>query len=496
MADHNYITLTAGEGLRTLAEDILVDGSETGSRNGAVRELTHVGITIQRPWMREILTPGRKASLPAQIAETVWVLAGRNDIGWLSHYLPRAVDFSDDGDTWRAGYGRRIRDWSEDFDQLYYVVELLLRDPTTRQAVIGIWDPDMDTEGGSIKDRACNAMLQFLIRDEQLSLHVFTRSNDLWWGWSGINAFEWSAMQEIVAGMLGVQVGKLHFSITSLHLYEPHWIRAAAMVEKATDDQRKAYADSPRFNPFAVDNVADLDNLLSRWFIIEGIIRNGNPADHLVNNFPEPMLKSWLRVLQYHWSGSMGYLTPLAGTRLHAAALLSPQRAAQSPESAPVGNAFTRYVSELHRAKHAAYGDSWKKRGEVFSILPNIGRKVDRLGVSDDHESSADTAIDLLVYLIKYRWWLSENFDAPIPGDTIEPVAQVEDLLNAVSLRAPMRGETATIEQHLKDDYEELLRHVDGDDDREKIVDHMIEYAYTLAERLWVEDEYRGADAE
>lgn len=71
-------------------------------------------------------------------------------------------------------------------------------------------------------------------------------------------------------------------------------------------------------------------------------------------------------------------------------------------------------IRVLHREKSAAYGDAWKKRGELISIVPNIARKVDRLesasegapGVRD--ETVLDTTIDLLVYCIKYKTFLAD----------------------------------------------------------------------------------------
>ena len=59
--------------------------------------------------------------------------------------------------------------------------------------------------------------------------------------------------------------------------------------------------------------------------------------------------------------------------------------------------------------KHAAYGDSWKRRGETLGILANVARKVDRLGKTDEHETALDTAVDLLVYLVKYEAWLRDQ---------------------------------------------------------------------------------------
>lgn len=77
--------------------------------------------------------------------------------------------------------------------------------------------------------------------------------------------------------------------------------------------------------------------------------------------------------------------------------------------------AFREAVRRLHRQKDAAYGNAWKKRGEVLSILANIARKVDRLGgvlegaQATRDESLTDTAVDLLVYCLKYQTYLADQ---------------------------------------------------------------------------------------
>ena len=136
-------------------------------------EITHPTIVLTEPLKREILIPARRASLPAQIAETMWVLAGRNDVEWLSHYLPRAADFSDDGISWRSGYGPRLRDFNG-VDQLAAVVQTIRGDWSTRRAVVSLWSPEVDSLPG--KDTACNNWLHFLSRNGRLDLHVATRS--------------------------------------------------------------------------------------------------------------------------------------------------------------------------------------------------------------------------------------------------------------------------------------------------------------------------------
>jgi hypothetical protein len=83
------------------------------------------------------------------------------------------------------------------------------------------------------------------------------------------------------------------------------------------------------------------------------------------------------------------------------------------PVDEPVDQ-FREAVRRLHRAKDAAYRNAWKRRGEVLSILANIARKVDRLGYGQDgapataDETWVDTAVDLLVYCLKYQAYLAD----------------------------------------------------------------------------------------
>jgi len=82
---------------------------------------------------------------------------------------------------------------------------------------------------------------------------------------------------------------------------------------------------------------------------------------------------------------------------------------------------FRSAVRALHSEKNAAYRDAWKKRGELISVIANIARKVDRLentlaGAADTRdESLLDTAVDLLVYSLKYQTFLADA-DALVAG--------------------------------------------------------------------------------
>jgi len=574
--------------LPTLARLLRTEGAEVGSRLGErTQELLHQQIILDAPWQREVLAPHRHVNIAAQIAETMWVLAGRNDVEFLSHYLPRAVDFSDDGKVWRGAYGPRLRAWGGwpsktggPGDQIKHIVDVLNADRTSRRAVVSIYDPKRDSAPG--KDIPCNDFLSFISRDGFLHLSVFVRSNDLIWGWSGINAFEWSALQEIVAGLLGLNVGNLVFNTTSLHVYDRHWSKARD-IEKSGKYTTLALEDSPRFDAttvinaprVAVNGVAALDEVIRQWFDVEERLRNGDflegEADQIVEHFPEPMLRSWLRVLAWYWSGKEHFIAPLQGTRLYAATTEIPEsilrkvydrnhehefigkpsacvcgelppleititadtsgfKAAHDAVQAIIEKStkdlylvqgkiaagsevtitpvkaestFVEYVDNLHREKSAAYGDSWKKRGELFSIIPNIARKIDRLegGKSTADEVIADTAIDLLVYLVKYRIWLGEQhpqFALTWASGYLEENDRVLRMLQRLAAKTTLVPSASVMPSYVKSlttYFEHLQSSVSGDphgsknpQDRVTYVDQMLTWSFILARHLWEQE--------
>lgn len=501
---HSFTFRDVNQALPSLAHAVLTQGEEVGSRNGRCKELTHVSVQLTEPLNREIMLPERRASLPAQIAESMWILAGRNDIEWLSHYLPRASEFSDDGTTWRGGYGPRIRGWETNdasaVDQLEHVITLLRADPMTRRAVISIYDPVVDTHPG--KDIPCNNWLHFLNRGGQLDLAVTIRSNDLIWGWSGINAFEWSVLLEVVAGMVGVPVGTLTFHISSLHIYEKHWQRARQIANTETADTG-LWAANPRFGGDASRRgVKGLDALLDQWFAVEEAIRAGLPVDDRIIAFPEPMLGAWLEVLHWWWQGG-----PSAPLRLQLAAEYSPNRPKQEsqvPLQVQQTTAdFKAYVAQLQRDKDAAYGDSWCRRGEMLGIMANIARKVDRLGVTDDHETAADTAVDLWVYLLKYRLWLMANVAGTphTPGTATglphgTHADQVAALVNTTRVGVASPNEWPALIETLRQQFDQLEADVtDHYPSRWSHVDDMAANAAILARSQWADSQWRAGNA-
>jgi len=495
----------ANHALPYLCKSVLENGDPVESRNGLTKEVIMTQFSLANPDNPYITVPGRKVSLPAQIAEVMWILAGRNDIEWLSHYLPRAAQFSDDGKHWRGGYGPRLRSFGgtfEGIDQLKHVVELLKADPETRRAVFQIYDPSIDTEPG--KDIPCNNWVHFLPREGVLHAHVAIRSNDLFWGWSGINAFEWTILTEVVAALSGLERGSLTFSISSLHLYDHKWDRAAALA-KQVGRPEQAHTESPKFQYSGT--VGQFDALVGEWFKVEGQIRKGGISSallHQIDTFPEPMFRSWLRVLlAWHHDDIQGLAGMHSGTALYAALEASPKRQTEGTKlrDRTLENAqkdFTVFADKLHREKHAAYGNSWKKRGEMLGIMANMARKIDRLGVAGGGDTAADTAIDLLMYAIKYQLWLDEQKHLDWKGITDGDIHadEVTKALESLAKKTLSVASQADLIAKVHEVFDRLEQEVtDKTYDRNLTVAQLIAWVYPLAVRLWKQEQLEKAKA-
>lgn len=442
-----------------ILEQVLLDGNTVSSRQGdSTLEIRNLTTTLKNPLERYVVTPGRKASTIAQIAETMWVLGGRDDITWLKNYLPRAPEFSDNGRTWRGAYGPRLRRWAgigemcEDcfappVDQLDYVARLISNETDTRRAVMTIYDPTWDSSDG--KDVPCNNWLHFIQRDGKLHLNVVARSNDVFWGWSGINAFEWSVLLQVMSEISGFQAGELTFFTSSMHLYDRHWDRAKSLLQDLPAHPKYVFGHPlppTVFPETGARTVEVLDEELEKWFRFERFAREERaPWDaaeglKLFNNIRSPLFRQWAAAVAWWWTGDEVALQYIPDHRLLEALWATPGadrirqglyhdavkvpadsegmsgEVKKDPFAYPIRTAtgfpeFKKYIADLHAEKHKAYGDSWKRRGESMGIMANVARKVDRLGVSDSQETSADTAIDLSVYLIKYNLWLLEKYD-------------------------------------------------------------------------------------
>lgn len=190
-------------------------GEQEESRNGPVIVLPEpVQLEILDPRCRVLFDPVRKCNPFFHVMETVWMFAGENQVSWLAQFNKRIAEFADNG-VLRGAYGMR---WAQ-YGQIGETIRLLRREPTTRQAVISMWDPGMDGPWIESKDRPCNTHIYFRMRKEKLNMTVCNRSNDLVWGMLGANIVHMTYLHELIAMGAGLPVGRYTVFSNNVHFY-------------------------------------------------------------------------------------------------------------------------------------------------------------------------------------------------------------------------------------------------------------------------------------
>lgn len=230
-------------------------GELVETRNGPAYKVEMPVTTLyHNPMERVLFNKHRDANPFFHFFEALWMLAGKNDVKFLTQFVGRMADFSDDGQTFNAAYGHR---WRAHFDQdqINEAIKLLKKDPTTRRCVIGMWDPSYDL-GLNSKDIPCNLGVKVSINKGKLEIHVFNRSNDIIWGCYGANMVHMSFLQEYLAGHLGVPVGRYYQISADYHaykqVYEDKWLGIDA------DDIDDPYGKHPQtIKPYPIGDITD-----------------------------------------------------------------------------------------------------------------------------------------------------------------------------------------------------------------------------------------------
>lgn len=163
----------------------------------------------------------RNANPVFHLMEALWMMAGRNDLAFVKQFNQQMAAYSDNGITLRGAYGYR---WRKHFgyDQVQQAVEILTRDPNSRQVVLSMWDAYQDL-GAATVDTPCNLQVLLRIVNGMLVMTTTNRSNDLIWGLLGANAVHLSILHEYIAIRLGVPMGPWYHMSNNLHVYQHHW---------------------------------------------------------------------------------------------------------------------------------------------------------------------------------------------------------------------------------------------------------------------------------
>lgn len=226
------------EALQKGMYELSVAGVRRESRAGDVIVSKEPVTTLyEKPEERVLFWASRDANPFFHFMEGLWMLAGRNDVAWISNFSSNISQFSDDGISFHGPYGYRwINHFAKQvpadpnvehdgggfyvpFNQIEEIVRMLKANPNERRCVLQMWDAEVDL-GRVGKDVPCNTQIYFKIgTDGRLNMTVLNRSNDIIWGAYGANAVHMSMLQEFVAGWVGVPVGRYWQVSNDYHAY-------------------------------------------------------------------------------------------------------------------------------------------------------------------------------------------------------------------------------------------------------------------------------------
>lgn len=218
---------TANQVWGKAADLVLNKGQDIQGRSGETRELLHTLITINNPsqkWVYDRIPP---LSIAFAFAELVWIMNGEDRADIINTWNPILGRYAGKSNYYHGAYGKRIR-LHFNFDQLEQAHRGLQSNPESRQFVIQIYDTQVDFPmiygNPRSEDIPCNICSMPKIRNGKLEWTQIMRSNDLLLGMP-YNFVQFTYLQEILSGWLGVEAGSYNHFSDSLHLYKRDFSR-------------------------------------------------------------------------------------------------------------------------------------------------------------------------------------------------------------------------------------------------------------------------------
>lgn len=229
--------------LYTLVDYVVKTGVRVSSERGMTYEVENAVLFNSSPRDRVAIEKWRKMNIGFAIVDALSHIVGDNSLAPLVQFVPGFSAYSSDGKTIDGAYGTRIGGSG----QLGRIIYMLKDNPTTRRAVLSIYDGKTDLFGGGGLNTPCTLNMHFLVRDNKLNMKVMMRSNDIILGLTN-DFFTFTFLHEFVATQAGIPLGIYSHYASSLHVYESDLYKYRNMKrENVWGYQMKKMP--PTFNP-------------------------------------------------------------------------------------------------------------------------------------------------------------------------------------------------------------------------------------------------------
>ncbi len=221
------------EAYLALLQKIINEGSERGDRTGTGT------LSVFGYQMRFDLNEGfplvttKKVHLKSIIYELLWFLKGDTNIKYLNDNGVTIWDeWADPEGKLGHVYGYQWRSWEtpdgRHIDQIVELVEGLRNNPNSRRHIVSAWNvADIDT----MALPPCHALFQFYVADGKLSCQLYQRSADVFLG-VPFNIASYALLTQMLAQVVGLQVGEFVHTFGDAHLYLNHLEQAREQLSR------------------------------------------------------------------------------------------------------------------------------------------------------------------------------------------------------------------------------------------------------------------------
>lgn len=244
--------MTEPDDYRGLTNTVRNLGHYVAPRGIGTYEMRNVVLTYRDPQLAPPLGVRPKMADAIGYVESMQLIAG---VSWLAQLDAASkgafTKFSTNG-MLSGAYGPRL------YNQLPRVIELLTREPNTRQAVAVVWRED--ELANPSPDMPCTVVLSWAIRNGELHMNTHMRSNDVWLGLP-YDVWMFTSLQAAMSHALMTPVGTYTHSADSLHLYASNVDDVTAMNDTPSIKRFRA------LNPF--DMSAEVTRPVDRWLLIQ-----------------------------------------------------------------------------------------------------------------------------------------------------------------------------------------------------------------------------------
>ena len=169
------------------------------------------------------LVTTKKVYLRAIIHELLWFLKGDTNVEALQEVGVSIWDeWADAHGDLGPIYGKQWRSWSDNsgstIDQMARLVDELKKNPDSRRLVISAWNV---AEIDKMALPPCHCLFQFYVANGALSCQLYQRSADVFLG-VPFNIASYALLTQMIAQVVGLQVGEFIHTFGDAHLYLNH----------------------------------------------------------------------------------------------------------------------------------------------------------------------------------------------------------------------------------------------------------------------------------